>query len=89
MPAIVPSIDRREQGRLFGTVVAGVFDDHEERQARDQQRDAAMGAPALGCGRGSGARVVARLRRGAGGLARACDASATRPPRWDKHTPYV
>jgi hypothetical protein len=75
MPAIVPPIDRREQGRLFGTVVADAFDDHEERQAGDQQGNAAMGAPALACGRGSGAWVVARPRRGAGGLARARDAS--------------
>jgi hypothetical protein len=52
MPAIVPSIDRREQGRLFGTVVADAFDDHEERQAGDQQGNAAMGAPGSGCGRG-------------------------------------
>ena len=90
MPAIVPSIDRREQGRLFGTVVAGAFDDYEERQAGDQQRDAAVRAARLGVRprvQRTGGRAPAF--RGAGGLARARDASATRPAQWDKHTLYV
>jgi hypothetical protein len=60
MPGMVPSIDRREQGRVFGMVVAGAFDDDEERQSGDQQRDAAVGPDRSECGREPSARAVAR-----------------------------
>jgi hypothetical protein len=60
MPAIVPSIDRREPGRLFGT---NGRRGPSTTMRSVKQRDAAIGAPALGCGRGSGARVGARASR--------------------------
>ena len=89
MPAIVPSIDRREQGRLFGTVRRGRLRAMRSVRPAISSPMPRWGPPASGCGRGPAhGRSRARVR-GAGGLARARDASATRPRQWDKHTLYV
>ena len=80
MPAIVPSIDRREPGRLFGTVVAGAFDDHEERPRRSTARCRDGGAH-LGLRprvrRTGGRAPVSRCRRPGAGSRRLGDAAST------------
>ena len=80
MPAIIPPIDRREQGRLFGTVVADAFDDHEERQAGDQQGNAAMGRPPWPAAAGPAhgwSRARVEVRAAWRGLATPRDAAST------------